>query len=123
MDSIHYSEPRLETSLTEALTRRARAASSRRLAIDVVAGVLLADSVLFWRPRAWILFVSAALPFVAFGLWGFADRGLHEVSATPRRTFTSGLLLLRYAALTLGALSALVLLFGGVGMAMGTWIE
>jgi len=125
MNSIHYSDRAAEISLTDALRRRARSASPRRLAIDVVGGVLIADGVLFWRPPGWALLLCIGLGFVAFGTWGFADRALREARNTPRprATVTSPLLFLRFVAVTLGAISALTLLFGGAGMAMGVWIE
>lgn len=111
--------------MTDALTRRARWASPRRLAIDVLGGVLVADSMLFWRPPGWTLLLCLGLAFVAFGTWGFADRALHEARDTPRPrgAVTSPLLVLRFVALTIGAISALTLLFGGAGLAMGVWIE
>jgi hypothetical protein len=124
MNAVHYSDPP-GISLTDALKRRARSGSPRRLAIDVVGGVLVADSALFWRPPGWPVLLGAALLFVAFGTWGFADRALSEARNTPRPrvAVTSPLLFLRFVAVTVGAISALTLLFGGAGVAMGVWIE
>ena len=111
--------------MTDALTRRARSASPRRLATDVFGGTLLADSMLFWRPPGWTLLLCVGLAFVAFGTWGFADRALHEARDTPRprAVVTSPLLVLRFVAMTIGVISALTLLFGAAGVAMGVWIE
>jgi hypothetical protein len=58
-------------------------------------------------------------------MWGFADRALREARHTPRprAVVTSPLLVLRFVAVTIGAISALAVLFGGAGAAMGVWIE
>ena len=90
-----------------------------------MAGVALADSVLFLRPPGWTFILCVGLVFVAFGTWGLADGALREARNTPRprTTVTSPLLILRFAAMAIGTLSALTLLFGGAGVAMGVWIE
>ncbi|AHG92763.1 hypothetical protein J421_5228 (plasmid) [Gemmatirosa kalamazoonensis] len=101
--------PAADATLPELLAARARRASDLRLALDVGVGVLVAAAALFWRPTAWVLLLSAALCFVAFGLWGIADRA-------GNRT-------LRAAAATLGVVAALALGAGVVAIGLGTIIS
>ena len=65
---------RPDASLPEFLVHRARSASVRRLAIDVIIGVAGFAAALNWRPGAWLVIASLALIFFAYGGWGIADR-------------------------------------------------
>jgi hypothetical protein len=105
-----------DATLPELLAAHARRVSDVRLAADVAGGVLAAAAALFWRPRAWILLVAAALCFVAFGVWGIADRAL----GTPARR---GPRALRAFAAVLGTLAALALAAGIVAIGLGTIIS
>jgi hypothetical protein len=80
---------------------------------------------LFLLPPGWTFILCIGLGLVAFGIWGLADRALREARNTPRprAAVTSPLLIIRFAAMAIGTLSALALLFGGAGVAMGVWIE
>jgi hypothetical protein len=110
------SAPSSDATLPELLAARARGASDLRLAADVAGGALVAAAALFWRPRAWILLVAAARCFVAFGLWGIADRA----SGTPARRLPRAL---RALAAALGTLAALALAAGIVAIGLGTIIS
>lgn len=110
-------------SLTDAVVHRARTRSERRLAADVSAGALVAAAAIAWRPTGWAVIASAALCFAAFGLWGFSDRLLAAPGHLCNRVVLAFLLVLRTVAVTVGVASALVLLFGIAGLAMGTWIS
>ena len=101
-----------DTTLPEMLAARARAASTRRLTADVVGGLLVAAASMFWRPSWWPLSVSAALCFAAFGVWGIADR---EARADP----TAATRALCAVAAVVGTLSAIALVLGVVGFAVG----
>jgi hypothetical protein len=123
MNSIHYPSARGEVSLTQALERCARASSRRRLALAAGAGLVIATAMLAWQPAGWVIFMSAALPFVAFGLWGIADRELDGARLAAGGAVAIALLVVRVLAVTLGALATFTLIFGLAGVAMGTWIE
>jgi hypothetical protein len=116
-------ELRPESSLAEFLTDRARHASDARLVVDVGAGLAVAVAVVLWRPHAWMLLVSAALCFAAFGAWGIADRELGGAPAARYHVPAGVLRGVRVAASLVGAVAALALLIGGLGFALGTWIS
>jgi hypothetical protein len=107
---------RSDATLPELLAARARAASDVRLAADVAGGVVAAAAVLFWRPGPWILLLSAALCFVAYGSWGIADRAL---GASQTRALRA----LRGLAAVLGTVAAVALVAGVVALALGTIIS
>ena len=117
-------ETRAESSdltLPELLTRRARSASDARLALDAGGGLLVGALVLAFRVPAWPVLVSAAAIFVAFGVWGIADRTLGEESLGAR---TSRVMrVLRGGAMGLGIASALALVATGMALMLGTWIS
>jgi hypothetical protein len=109
-------------SLPEFLTRRARGASDRRLAIDVAVGVLVSAAAVIWRPSGWIAFLAAAICLAAFGAWGITDRELEERRASGDSR-TSLLRAARAAVAAVGGVGALVLLVSVLGLALGTWIS
>ena len=105
-----------EQSLPEFLAHRARAASDSRLVADGTLGVAAAALALLFRPKGWLLLLSAGLCFAAYGAWGITDRELHDHPAGWLRT-------LRASAVVMGALAALVLVLTILGAALGTWIS
>lgn len=68
-------------TLESVLRRHAHAVSARRLALDVAGGGLVAALLLVWRPIAWPTGLGIALCFVAFGVWGTAERRLAVADA------------------------------------------
>ena len=118
LSSIRASE-----SITDALIRRARTRSDPRLSADLIGGTFVATAAAVWRPTGWLVIASAGLCFSAFGAWGFADRLLNDGGEhTPTSVF-SFLLVFRTIVVTIGVVSALLFLFGVVGISMGTWIS
>lgn len=69
------STPREET-LGELLATRARRASETRLAGDAVLAVVASVAVAVWRGPLWDVRIAIALCFLAFAVWGVADRDL-----------------------------------------------
>jgi hypothetical protein len=116
------SELRPGASLPELLAARARAASDGRLVLDVVGGLLVAGAALLWRPAGWILLLSAALCFAAFGAWGIADRELGERTTTIGMS-TRALRLLRLLAVAIGGTAAVTLLLAALGVVLGPLIS
>lgn len=77
--------PRPDASLPEFLAARARHATDTRLAVDAVAGLLIAAGVGYWNGPGTPFLVSIGLCFFAYGVWGIADRELAErPDAAPR---------------------------------------
>jgi hypothetical protein len=113
--------PRPDASLPELLAQRARGASDGRLAIDLAAGLLAAAVALRWRPTGWVVLLSAALCFAAFGAWGIADRELGE--RAPESALARVLRVVRVVATATGALAAVALLLGITATALGQWIS
>jgi hypothetical protein len=95
----------------------------RRLSADTLGGMLVAAAALTQRPPGWAVIASAGLCFATFGLWGLADRFLDRPGRFSNRGIVASLLILRTVAVTIGVASALFLLFGVAGLAMGTWIS
>ena len=118
LSSIRASE-----SITDALIQRARTRSDPRLSADLIGGTFIATAAAVWRPTGWLVIASAALCFATFGAWGFADRLLNERGENGNRGVLSFLLVFRTIAVTVGVVSALLLLFGAADLAMGTWIS
>lgn len=69
-----------ELSLPEFLSDRARHSSDARLALDAGIGFVFAISAALWHGRGWHLIASAGICFLAYGLWGIADRELLDQS-------------------------------------------
>jgi len=110
-------------SITEALIQRARTRSDPRLSADLIGGTFVATAAAVWRPSGWFVIASAGLCLAAFGAWGFADRLLNDARQRTSGGFLSFLLVFRTIAVTVGIVSALLLLFGAADLAMGTWIS
>ena len=110
-----------DLTLPALLAARARAASDGRLAADASAGLIAGALAAIAQPPAWPLIVAAGTCFLAYGVWGIADRALQEI---PRGTRTDWALRgLRITAAVLGSLG--VLATGGVimGFVLGNWIH
>ena len=114
---------RLEQSLGEALVERAHRASIRRLTLDISGGLLAFGIIAALRPEGWGVLASAALCFATFGTWGAADRLLNSPHRITNKAIAASLLILRPLAIVVGAGSALVILFGSLEIAMGTFIH
>lgn len=114
---------RNDATLSELLTARARGASDRRLALDSALGVLAACALAWWRPMAWVPLLGAALCFAAFGAWGIAMRELGEPASVHASGTVHALHALRGAAVVTGAAGVALLLLGGLGTLLGTWIS
>ena len=114
---------RPDATLPELLAARARDASDRRLALDAAIGSLAACALAYWRPAAWLPLLGAALCFAAFGVWGIAMRELGERAARDAEAGTRALRALRVVAAIAGGVGTAMLLFGGLGTLLGTWIS
>jgi hypothetical protein len=124
------SAPHADPTLGEWLAARARDVSSRRLALDVAGGGLVALLVALWRPAGWPALLGAALCFVAFGVWAAAERRLASrppdslpLAVTSRADWTPAWRALRAAAAVVGTLAAALTVFGCLFGVLGTWIS
>lgn len=114
---------RHDASLGEILSSRARSASDLRLALDVLGGVSAASAALMWRPFGWFYILSAATCFAAFGVWGIADRELHNPVRPHRRVVALLLNMVRIVAAVAGGTAALALICAIVAIPLGdSWM-
>jgi cbb3-type cytochrome oxidase subunit 3 len=114
---------RPDASLAEFLAYRARSASIRRLSLDLVVGLAGGAAALWWRPSAWLVLVSLALCFFAYGAWGLADRARSRVATQGNRFASTSLDALCAAMGVVGVLATAGLLLGVWAIALGTWIS
>jgi hypothetical protein len=114
---------RPEASLPEYLAHRARAASLRRLSLDVVAGLGALSALLWWQPAGLLMFGSAALFFALYGAWGIADRARSATAVIGVRRFLIPLNILCGILAAGGVLAVAALFFGIWSIALGTWIS
>jgi hypothetical protein len=120
---------RSEATLPELLSARARAASDLRLSLDVGLGLLVGAVAVWWRPAGWVVALSAALCFAAFGAWGLADRVLRaraeviELIPPPRRVPDELLVALRAVAAVVGTAAAVLLVFSLLAATLGRFIS
>lgn len=125
MDSAAHSDP----TLPDLLAARARSASDLRLSLDVGLGLLAGVAAVWWRPAGWVVGLSAALCFAAFGVWGLADRVLRartdvlELIVSPSSVLDGALELLRGLAVVVGTAAAVALGFSLLGLLMGRFIS
>ena len=112
---------RSDLTLPELLARRARSASDARLALDAGGGLLVGVLVLAFRVPGWPVLISAAAIFVAFGVWGIADRTIGDENLSAR--MSQAMRVLRAGAAGLGLVSALALAVTGMALMLGTWIS
>jgi len=117
---------RPDARLPELLASRARGESDGRLALDLAGGLVADGAALAWRPSGWLVLLSAALCFAAFGAWGIADREARERPDARGRSLISLFSLLRGVralAALVGAAAVVTLLFATLALALGTWIS
>ena len=103
------------------LASRARHASDGRLVLDAAGGLVVGALLVAFRPPAWPVFVSTALVFLAFGVWGISDRALRDGHVGPRTS--RALRALRVMAAGLGVAGALAFVATGMALMLGTWIS
>lgn len=118
---------RPDPTLTEWLAARARAASARRLALDVAGGALAVVGGALWRPRGWPAVVAAGVCFAAFGAWALAERRLAGPNHGWPAAEPGGRVLawraLRTTAAAVGSVAAVLLAFALLFGVLGTWIS
>ena len=107
----------------DALVERARPSSMQRLILDIAGGLIACGIIAALRPEGWGILASAALCFATFGAWGAADRLLNFPYRIANQAIAAALLILRPLAIVVGAGAALVILFGSLEIAMGTFIH
>jgi hypothetical protein len=78
-------EEEREETLGEFLASRARSASEMRLVGHAAFSIFAAVAVGVWRGPLWDIRIAIALCFLAFGIWGVADRDLERRLDAPRR--------------------------------------
>jgi hypothetical protein len=114
---------RPEAGLPEFLAHRARAASLRRLSLDLVVGLGALFALLWWRPAGLLVLGSAALLFAFYGAWGISDRARSATAATSDARLLSSLNVLCGMLAAGGVLAMAGLFFGIWSIALGTWIS
>jgi hypothetical protein len=111
-----------DVSLPAALAARARAASNRRLTLDLVAGLLAVSGLTMWRPFAWQIGAGAAVGLISFAVWGIAERAIETRGRTRPRVVTA-LRLAQAISIFTAAISGLVAGFVALGIGLGTIIS
>jgi hypothetical protein len=124
---------RPDAGLQELLADRARAASPRRLGLDVGLGAVAAVAVALWRPAGWPALLCASLCFVCYGAWGVADRRLWDAVLRDADPLARALhappldvplwRALRRMAPFVGTLAGIGLVITVMFGALGTWIS
>ena len=77
-ESVELAEPEQEETLGEILAERARRASDSILAGHAIAATFAVVAIAAWRGPLWDARLSIAIGFLAFGIWGIADRDLRS---------------------------------------------
>ena len=122
VDTETVPEQEREETLGEFLASRARSASEIRLVGDAAFSIFAAVAVGVWRGPLWDVRVAIALCFLAFGVWGVADRDLaRRPDASRRDTIVPRATRLAAAALGFGA--AVYLMMSLLGRAIGKVIS
>lgn len=114
---------RPDASLPEFLAHRARSASIHRLSIDVAVGIAGSAAALQWRLSGWLVLMSLALIFFAYGGWGLADRARSGKWAQNYRVLRASVEAVCALFGAVGVLAAAALLYGVWALALGTWIS
>ncbi len=114
---------RPDASLPEFLAHRARSASFRRLAVNLMVGTVGASAALWWRPTAWLMLASVGFCFFAYGAWGMVDRARSRATPATNRIVVGVLEIFCALFAAIGALAIAALLFGVWAAALGTWIS
>jgi hypothetical protein len=112
-----------DASLGEVLKARARSASDTRLAADAAGGFIVAVVTLAWPYPLWYLVLPAACCFLAFGVWGIADRELGERGDTVTLKARRTLRIVQALAIVVGGASAAALALTLLGIAIGRVIS
>jgi hypothetical protein len=115
-------EDEREETLGEFLAARARNASEIRLVGDAAFSVFAAVAVGVWRGPLWDVRIAIALCFLAFGIWGVADRDLARRPEASRREVMVPRVT-RIAAAILGFGAAAYLMMSLLGRAIGRVIS
>ena len=110
-------------SLPRFLAQRARNASDIRLAADTAGGLVAVAAALVVASPGNVVVAAVGACFLAFGLWGITDRELGERRGTIGPIANALLLTARAFAGALGVIGGLGLVFGGLAVALGTWIS
>jgi hypothetical protein len=121
MAEVEREEEREET-LGEFLASRARSASEVRLVGDAAFSIFAAVTVGVWRGPLWDVRIAVALCFLAFGLWGVADRDLARRPEASRRELLIPRVT-RVAAAVLGFGAFAYLMLSLLGRAIGKVIS
>jgi hypothetical protein len=106
-------------SLAAILGARARTTPPSRLGLDIAGGAAIAAVTLWARPSGWGAVLSAAVCFLAYGIWAVAERRLPP---DPLRLPTAADRALRSAqtvAAIVGLTAFVVLLFALLGVVLG----
>jgi hypothetical protein len=114
--------PAREETLGEFLATRARRASDTYLAGHAITAVLAAVAIASWRGPLWDIRLSIALCFLAFGIWGVADRDLAHREAASRSTRWT-LRATRLVAAVCGFAAGAYLMMSLLGRALGRIIS
>jgi hypothetical protein len=115
--------PRPDASLPEFLAARARHASDARLALDASGGFVFVLLAVLWRGPGWHLVLGAAACFLAFGVWGIADRELGERAGAGPSRILQLLHLARLIAVAIGVVGFALLLVSAMAVALGRMIS
>lgn len=114
-------DPQHDETLGEFLASRARRVSDSLLASHAITAVLAAVAIAAWRGPVWDIRLSLAVCFLAFGIWGVADRDLAQSGTGPRRVVA--LRATRVVAAVCGFTAAAYLMMAVLGRALGRIIS
>jgi hypothetical protein len=114
--------PDREETLGEFLATRARRASDTYLAGHAITAVLAAVAIAAWRGPLWEVRLSIAVCFLAFGVWGVADRDLAQRESASRPALWA-LSATRLVAAVCGFAAGAFLMMSLLGRALGRIIS
>jgi hypothetical protein len=110
-------------SLAQVLGARALRTPADRLAIDIIGGTLVAATTLWARPGGWLALLSAAVCLVCYGLWAVAERRLRSADVSVRTSHATFWRGVHSLCAFLGLAAFGLLLFSGLGVALGPLIS
>ena len=114
---------RPDASLLEFVAQRARLATARRLAADVIVGALgLAGA---GRLDSWTRSAAsmAAVCLIAYGSWGLLERARQSISSRGLQRIAGAVEAVRALLALGGILAGLGVLLSVWAIALGTWIS